>query len=42
MNQTVLENFNPPPVESFDGKYDPQEHLTTFNTQISFIEVVNH
>jgi len=32
----ILENFKPPHLSSFDGKSDPMEHVTAFNTRMAF------
>lgn len=37
MIDVIQSNYKPPPLEPYDGKRDPQEHLTTFNTQMSII-----
>lgn len=37
MNDLVPPNFKPPPLESYDGRRDPQEHLTAFDTQMAII-----
>lgn len=33
----VLENFKPPHLSAFDGKSDPMEHVTTFNTRMAVV-----
>lgn len=37
MNDLIPPNFEPPPLEPYDGRNDPQEHLTAFNTQMAII-----
>jgi len=34
-NAPVSENFKPPHLSSFDGKGDPVEHVTIFNTRMA-------
>ncbi|KEH42378.1 hypothetical protein MTR_1g068935 [Medicago truncatula] len=36
-NAPVPENFNSPPLSSFDGKSDPAQHITAFNTQMTIV-----
>jgi len=36
-NALVLENFKPPSLLSLNGKSDPKQHITTFNTRISVV-----
>jgi len=38
-NALVPENFKPPSLSSFDGKSDPMEHITPFNTQMALLGV---
>jgi len=33
-NAPVPENFKPPHISPFDGKSDPMEHITEFNTRM--------
>jgi len=36
-NAPVPENFKPLHLSSFDGKSDPMEHITTFNTRMAVV-----
>lgn len=37
----VPDNFKPPPLATFDGKSDPQEHSITINAKISIIRATD-
>lgn len=36
-NVPVPENFNPPPLSSFDGKSDPAQRITAFNSHMTIV-----
>lgn len=37
LDALVLEGLKPHPLTSFDGKSDPQEHITILNTQMVIV-----
>jgi len=40
-NAPVLDNFKPPHLSTFDGRGDPMEHVTTFNTRMVVVGAAN-
>jgi len=40
-NAPVPENFKAPSITSYDGKGDPVEHITSFNTCMAIVGVIN-
>ena len=40
-NTQVSDNFKSPPLSAFDGKTDPTENITAFNTQVAIIRAVD-
>jgi len=40
-NPSVPENFKPPHLSTFDGRGDPIEHVTAFNTRMAVVGAVD-